>query len=82
MLLGIASFDHPAEEVLERFLLNHCSENELCEVETHTLCCADCVQRLELLELELAASKRCLQKLSDRQSTRAAPEPDRVHELV
>ena len=82
MLLDMAYLDHPAEEVLERFLLSHCSENELCEVETHILYCEACVDHLERLEIEITAVKRFLQKMSNRQFTNAIPESDRVHELV
>ena len=82
MLLDMACLDHPTEVVLERFLLNHCSENELREVETHVLHCGDCVFRLEVLETEISALKRCLQKLPDRQFAMAALESGRTPELV
>jgi hypothetical protein len=78
----MAYLDHPAEEVLERFLLSHCSENELCEVETHILHCEGCVARLELLELQITAFKLCLQMMLNRQLTMATRESDRIHELV
>ena len=82
MLLDMADLDHPAEQVLERFLLNHCSQNELCEVETHILHCEGCVARLELLELQITAFKLCLQMMLNRQLTMATRESDRIHELV
>src|SRR3954452_7292149 len=55
--------DHPGEEALERFLLHQCSENELELVETHVLACESCVEQLETLELDLAATKIALQHL-------------------
>jgi hypothetical protein len=72
MLLDMADPNHPAEEALERFLLNHCSETELCEVETHFLHCEDCVNRLELLETEITIFKCCLEKVANLQFTMAA----------
>ena len=82
MLLDMTYLDHPAEEVLERFLLNHCPENELCEVETHILYCGNCMLRLELLEIEITAFRRCLQEMLNRQFRKAAPATELIHELV
>jgi hypothetical protein len=55
--------DHPGEEALERFLLHQCSEDELEVIETHVLACESCVEQLEALELEIAATKIALQNL-------------------
>jgi hypothetical protein len=56
-------FDHPAEESLERFLLNQSEESELEVVETHIMACESCVTRLESLELQIAATKLALQEI-------------------
>jgi|SRR5579875_1027896 len=56
-------FEHPAEEVLERFLLHHSPEDELEMVETHMLACEACVKRLELLELQISALKLAIQEV-------------------
>jgi hypothetical protein len=79
MLTDMEFIDHLAEEVIERFLLNHSPENELCEVETHLLHCPDCVEHVELVEIEIAVFKHCLQKMRDRQFTTVAPDADRIH---
>lgn len=55
--------DHPGKEALERFLLHQCSEDELEVVETHVLACESCVDQLEALELDIAATKIALQNL-------------------
>ncbi len=80
MLMDMAYLDHPAEEAFERFLLEHCAENELCEVETHLLHCEDCLDLVERLEFEITVFKRSLQKMLDRQFTMSALEPDRIHQ--
>jgi anti-sigma factor RsiW len=54
--------EHPAEEVLERFILHQSDETELDVVETHVLACESCVDRLEALELQIAATKTALQE--------------------
>jgi hypothetical protein len=54
--------DHPAEDVLERFLLHRSDEQETDVVETHILACESCVTRLEALEIEIAATKLALQE--------------------
>lgn len=64
--------DHPAEEALERFLLNHCEEPELEAVETHILACESCVSRLEVLESDIAASKVALRQFQARQAAKSA----------
>jgi hypothetical protein len=60
-------FDHPAIDVLERFVLHRCSENELEIVEAHVLACESCVFTLENLEVELAATKLALEQIAARQ---------------
>lgn len=56
-------FEHPAEDTLERYLLHRSDEQEIELVETHTLACDVCVQRLEALELNIAATKMALQEI-------------------
>jgi anti-sigma factor RsiW len=55
--------EHPAEEALERYLLNQSSESELEVVETHFMACNNCVARLEQLELQISATKLALQQV-------------------
>jgi len=55
--------DHPAEETLERFVLDRSDDAELTTVETHILACDSCVARVEALEIEIAATKLALQEL-------------------
>ena len=55
--------EHPSEEALERFLLNHSPEEELESVETHILVCGYCVEQLETLETQIAAARIALQAL-------------------
>ena len=57
------SFDHPPHDVLERFALNGCSEQELELVEEHIIACESCVSALEIIELEIAATKLALAPL-------------------
>jgi hypothetical protein len=64
--------DHPAEEVLERFLLHRSDEQETDVVETHILACESCVTRLEALEIEIAATKLALQELHKERVEKAA----------
>jgi hypothetical protein len=52
--------EHPSEEALERFLMNHSEEQELEVVETHILACESCVARLESLEVQVTAIKEAL----------------------
>lgn len=56
-------FDHPAEDTLERFLLNQSEESELETIETHIMACESCVTKLEALELQIAATKLALQEI-------------------
>ncbi|HZS53348.1 MAG TPA: hypothetical protein VFA65_03020 [Bryobacteraceae bacterium] len=60
-------FDHPAVDVLERFVLHRCSEDELEIVETHMLACESCVCTLENLEVEIAATKLALEHVAAQQ---------------
>jgi hypothetical protein len=39
--------EHPPEEALERYLLDHAPEKELIEVETHLFVCEQCMDRVE-----------------------------------
>ncbi len=55
--------EHPADEVLERFLLHGSDEEEVEVVETHVMACESCVTRLETLETEIAATKLALQNV-------------------
>jgi hypothetical protein len=64
--------DHPTEEALERFVLNHADEKELEIVETHILACASCVTRLEDLELQITATKLALQQVRSEQLAKQA----------
>src|SRR5689334_20187935 len=64
--------DHPTEEALERFVLNHADEKELEIVETHILACVSCVTRLEDLELQIAATKLALQQVRTEQLAKQA----------
>lgn len=54
--------EHPNEEALERFLLRRSEEPELEMVETHILACDSCVERLEILETQIAATKIALEQ--------------------
>ncbi|HZQ51482.1 MAG TPA: hypothetical protein VFB14_04745 [Bryobacteraceae bacterium] len=64
--------DHPAEDALERFLLQQCHEEELEAVETHILACESCITRLEDLELQITATKLALQELESERIAREA----------
>ena len=55
--------EHPTEEVLERFILNTSSEDELESVETHILACEHCVNQLETIETDIAATRLALQNV-------------------
>ena len=55
--------EHPNEEALERFLLNTSSEEELEDLETHILMCGPCIERLEILQIQIAAARLALQSL-------------------
>lgn len=52
--------EHPTEEALERFLMNHSTEEELEFVETHIFACESCVEHLEVLEMQITATKLAL----------------------
>ena len=54
--------EHPSEEALERFLLNMSPEEELEILESHVLACGYCVDQLETLETQIAATRLALQK--------------------
>src|SRR5205823_12460915 len=55
--------EHPTEEALERFLLHQSEEPEIALVETHILACESCVDRLEALEMQIAATRIALAEL-------------------
>jgi hypothetical protein len=63
--------EHPAEDALERYLMHRSDEQEVELVETHTLACDSCVQRLEALEIQLAAMKLALQEFHTEQVAHA-----------
>ena len=56
-------FEHPSDDSLERFLLHQMDEKELEGVETHILACQRCVDHLEDMELNLAATRMALAEL-------------------
>ncbi len=67
--------EHPDEEALERFLLHRSEEPEVEIVETHMLACDACVERLEILETQIAATKIALQEFQlEAQRKASAPE--------
>jgi hypothetical protein len=51
---------HPTEDTLENFLLHRMQEEELETTETHILACDSCVARLEVMEIQLEATKMAL----------------------
>jgi hypothetical protein len=56
--------EHPSEDALERFLFNKTSsEEELEDLETHILVCEPCIERLENLQIQIAAARIALQSL-------------------
>jgi hypothetical protein len=55
--------EHPSEDALERFLLKMSSEEELEDLETHILVCEPCIERLENLQIQIAAARLALQSL-------------------
>jgi hypothetical protein len=55
--------EHPNEEALERFILNMSPEQELDILEPHILACGKCVEQLETLEIEIAATRLALRQL-------------------
>jgi hypothetical protein len=68
--------EHPAEEVLERYLLHQTRQDELEVVESHILACESCVTRLENLEFDITAIKRALAQLEEsKKVSAAAPAP-------
>ena len=64
--------NHPAEEALERFLLNQSADDELEVIETHILACDACVSRLEVLETNIVAMKTALSELQEQSAVAAA----------
>jgi hypothetical protein len=73
-------FDHPAVDVLERFALRGCSEDECEAVETHMLACESCLCALENMELEIAATKLALAEVAAEEPQKTlAPEQRKSH---
>jgi hypothetical protein len=58
-------FDHLSVDLLERFILQRSSEEEVELVETHILACESCVCALENLEREIAATKLVLDQIAE-----------------
>lgn len=54
---------HPTDENLERFLLNICQAEERELIEIHILACESCVDQLEALEIEIAATRLALKRI-------------------
>jgi hypothetical protein len=66
--------DHPSEDALDRFVLDQCGEIELETIETHSLACDFCVDRLEMLAIDMAATRRALRNMRRQSSSqRVAP---------
>jgi hypothetical protein len=61
--LSMQHLEHPTEEALERFLLHQSQEPEIELVETHILACESCLDRLEALEMQIAATRIALAEL-------------------
>ncbi len=66
--------EHPSEESLERFLLNMSPEEEVESVEMHILACGYCVEQLETLETQIAATRIALQTLEARRNSKSSLE--------
>ena len=69
-------FDHPSSDLLEKFVLGRCTEDELDLVEPHILACHSCVSVLEGLEDEVASIKTVFGDV-ELQSTQAVVKPVR-----
>ena len=69
--------NHPAEEALERYLLNQSPEDEVDVVETHILACHGCVSRLETLEAQIAAMRTALLELQQQSAAAAVGQQHR-----
>jgi hypothetical protein len=63
--------NHVGDEALERFILRHSDETELEVVETHILACDACVDRLEAMEIEIAATKLALRRIRQEKAMRS-----------
>ncbi len=61
--MELSYLDHPAEESLERFVLEQSDDTELTVIETHVLACDSCVARLESLEIQVAAIKLAFEEI-------------------
>ena len=60
-----ALYPHPSEEALERFLMNTSGPEELEATETHILCCDECLDQCETLEVEIALTRVALKNLEE-----------------
>jgi DNA-binding transcriptional LysR family regulator len=63
---------HPTESALERFLLHNNDEVELDAVESHILTCEPCLTRLEILEVQITATKLAFQNIHRQEAAKAA----------
>ena len=70
--------EHPAEETLERYLMHRSDEQEVELVETHTLACNYCVDKLEALEIQIAATKLALQNLHNEEVEKRVNAPQKA----
>jgi len=66
--------EHPSEEALERFLLNMSPEEEVEGLEMHILACGYCIEQLETLETQIAATRIALQTLEAQRSSKSSVE--------
>jgi hypothetical protein len=66
--------EHPSEEALERFLLNTAREEELEIVETHIFACDYCVEQMETLETQIAATRLAFKELKEEKALKKQPE--------
>ncbi len=64
--------EHPSEDSLERFLLNMSPEEEVESVEMHILACGYCVEQLETLETQIAATRLALQTLEAQRNLKSS----------
>jgi hypothetical protein len=68
--------EHPAEAVLERYLLNHAPAGEFDEVETHLFVCERCMDRVEEIQdfrTALRDGLRLLREEAARSADKKAP---------
>jgi hypothetical protein len=58
-VVGVAVRWHPGEELLERYVMRNCSQDESAKIEKHLRCCPACSVRL-YSEQEWVAFVRCV----------------------